>query len=64
MKEGLIDHGLLALEGTPTEMKKKDVCKTNLDERWSISVKQDISREKLTDFHYENQLVMVSRVSH
>ena len=62
MKEGLVDHGQLVLEGTPTEI-KKNVCKTNFNERWSIFCKTRYFKKE-TDFHYENQLVMVSRVSY
>ena len=61
MKEGLVDHGQLVLEGTPTEIKKKNVCKTNFNERCKCKTRYF---KKETDFHYENQLVMVSRVSH
>ena len=46
MKEGLVDHGQLVLEGTPTEIKKKMCVKLTLMKDGVFFVKQDISRKK------------------
>ena len=46
MKEGLVDHGQLVLEGTPTEIKKKMCVKLTLMKDGVFYVKQDISRKK------------------
>lgn len=45
MKEGLVDHEQLVLEGTPTEIKKMCV-KLTLMKDGVFFVKQDISRKK------------------